>query len=394
MKLASAYSVLPDTGEATAAAVASLLGALEGVPDLLVVYATEQHARQDLIDSLRSAAPAAQIVGGTSCGGVMTEAGFHAGPGGALGLLGVADADGSYGVGAAPLGDDAAAAAAEAVKRALSAAGRDFESPVLVWCCQPPGQEEAVIAGIQSVVGRSTPIIGGSSADEAIAGNWRQFSADGVLDDHAVVAVLFPSVPYGAAFQSGYAPTEHAGVVTRASNRRVFEIDHRPAIEVYSAWTEGAIAPDATGMILGKSTPTPFGRVAATHNGVPLYVLSHPALVGEEGDLTLFTDVAEGDAISMMRGSAESLLQRAGLVVADACAAGGWRRAETRGGLVIYCGGCMLHVRDRMDEVAQRVSDAMGGAPFLGAFTFGEQGAIVDSGARHGNLMVSALTFG
>jgi hypothetical protein len=36
----------------------------------------------------------------------------------------------------------------------------------------------------------------------------------------------------------------------------------------------------------------------------------------------------------------------------------------------------------------------MGGAPFLGAFTFGEQGAITDGANRHGNLMVSGLVFG
>ena len=53
----------------------------------------------------------------------------------------------------------------------------------------------------------------------------------------------------------------------------------------------------------------------------------------------------------------------------------------------------MLHVRERMGEVAAEVSAALGGAPFLGAFTFGEQGAIVDSCNRHGNLMVAALAF-
>ncbi|OYX35256.1 MAG: hypothetical protein B7Y99_03825 [Caulobacterales bacterium 32-69-10] len=394
MRLASAYSLADDTAKASAAAVASLVGKLGEAPDLLVVYATERHARPELIAALMAAAPRAQIVGGTSCGGVMTDAGFHTGPDGALGLLGVRDADGSYGVGSAPLGDDAVGAAAQAMNRALAAAGRDYECPVLVWCCQPPGCEEAVIDGVQSVIGPNTPIIGGSAADETIGGRWRQFSAEGILADHVVVAALFPSVDHGAAFQSGYAPTGHVGVVTKAGDRRVLEIDHRPAVEVYSAWTDGAVPASDLGMILAKSTPTPLGRIAGEQDGVPMFVLSHPALIGDESDFSLFTEICEGDQIHLMRGSVESLVTRAGLVVDDARAAGGWPRAETRGGLVIYCGGCMLHVRERMDEVAALVSDAMGGAPFLGAFTFGEQGAIVDSCNRHGNLMVSALTFG
>jgi hypothetical protein len=324
----------------------------------------------------------------------MTEEGFHAGPDGALGLLGVSDPTGSYGVGSAPVGDDPFHAGARAVEAALVAADRAFEAPVLVWCCQPPGREEAIIAGIQSVVGPNTPIVGGSSADDAIAGNWRQFTTDGVLEDHVAVAVLFPSAPHGTAFQSGYAPTEHVGVVTRAGDRQVLEIDHKPASEVYSRWTEGVVPSSADGMILALSTPTPLGRFAGKQNNVPMFVLSHPAMVGQGGDLSLFSDIAEGDQVHLMRGSPESLVKRAGVVVSDACANGGWTGAESRGGLVIYCGGCMLHVRDRMPEVVDQVVAAMGGAPFVGAFTFGEQGAIIDNSNRHGNLMVSAITFG
>jgi len=394
MRIASSYSLAPRTDEAAADAVASLLSQLPGPPEWVVVYTTEHHARSELIEAVRTAAPKAQIVGGTSCGGVMTERGFHTGPQGAVGMLGVCDPSGSYGVGAAPLGDDPFAAGAKAIEQALAAAGRPFESPVLVWCCQPPGHEEAVIEGVQSVVGANTPIIGGSSADEKIAGAWRQFATEGVLNDHVAVAALFPSAAFGTAFQSGYAPTGHVGVVTRAAARQVLEIDHQPASEVYSRWTDGDVPASETGMILAKSTPTPLGRIAGEQNKVPMFVLSHPALIGTGGDLSLFTDIAEGDRIHLMRGSPESLVKRAGLVVTDACANGGWSPTETRGGLVIYCGGCMLHVRERMGEVVEQVIEALGDAPFLGAFTFGEQGAIIDNCNRHGNLMVSALTFG
>ena len=394
MRFASAYSLLGNTAEGASASAATLIEKLGGAPDLLVVYATENHATDALISSVRALAPDTPVLGSTSCGGVMTEAGFHAGPEGAMGMLGVKDPGGAYGVGAAPMADDPFAAAAAAITQALVASGRDFESPVIVWCCQPPGQEEAVLSGIQSVIGPHTPIIGGSSADEHIAGQWREFSTEGVLSDHVVVSVWFPSLPHGAAFQSGYAPTEHGGIVTRAEGRHVVEIDGRSASDVYSGWTNGEVPSSETGMILAKSTPTPLGRLAGELDGVPMFLLSHPAMIGMIGDLSLFTDIAEGDQIVMMRGSPESLVHRAAVVVNDACAAGGWAREATQGGLVIYCGGCMLHVRDRMDEVAEGVSLAMGGAPFLGAFTFGEQGAIVDSSNRHGNLMVSGLMFG
>lgn len=394
MRTASAFSLTADTTLGAGRAAAQLRDRLGEAPDLVLAYATEHHAVPALIAAIAEALPGVRIIGGTSCGGVMTEAGFHSGPDGALGLFGLRDSDGAFGVGWAPIGDDAAAASDLAMSRALEDAGRPFESPSLVWCCQPPGSEERVLNGVEQVVGKRTPIIGGSSADEAIAGAWRQFASEGVLEDHVVVAALFPSVRHGAAFQSGYAPTGREGLVTRAGDRQVIEIDHRPAAEIYNVWTEGAVCPEGAGPILAKSTPTPLGRVAAQVEGVPMFVLSHPSLMGAGGDLSLFTDIAEGDRIHLMRGSPDSLVKRAGLVVADAQALGGWAPGETVGGLVIYCGGCMLHVRDRMDEVAAQVRAAMPDAPFLGAFTFGEQGAIVDSCNRHGNLMVSALAFG
>lgn len=394
MRIASAYSERANTVDATAEMIERLNTALGAQPELMVVYTTEHHAHASLISALRAAAPEAALIGGTSCGGVMTERGFHSGPAGAVGVLGISDPDGCYGAGAAPLGEDAARAGAIAIEKALAAAGRDFETPVLVWCCQPPGREEAVLDGIQSVIGSTTPIMGGSSADETIAGLWRQFSGEDVLENHVVVAALFPSSAYGAAFQSGYAPTEHVGVVTRAVGRDILEIDGEPAAQVYERWTGGAVAAEESGMILAKSTPTPLGRLAGEVNSVPMFVLSHPSLIGTGGDLSLFTDIAEGDQIHLMRGSPDSLVDRAGLVVRDACAMGGWRDQETIGGLVIYCGGCMLHVRDRMDEVVGQIVSEMRGRPFLGAFTFGEQGAIIDRCNRHGNLMVSALAFG
>ena len=394
MRFASAFSLLGDTAGAAGASVSALIEKLGGAPDLLLIYATENHATDALISTMRDLVPGTPILGSTSCGGVMTEAGFHAGEDGAVGMLGVRDPGGAYGVGSTALGDDPFAAGAGAIQQALEASGRDFESPVIVWCCLPPGREEAVLAGIQSVIGPHTPIIGGSSADEKIAGKWREFSTDGVLTGHVVVAAWFPTLPHGAAFQSGYAPTGSTGTVTRAEGRQVLEIDGVSASEVYSNWTNGDVPSAPTGMILAKSTPTPLGRLAGVVDDVPLFVLSHPAMIGLDGDLSLFTDIAEGDQVVMMRGSPESLVKRAATVVDDACAAGGWARSETRGGLVIYCGGCMLHVRDRMNDVAAQVNVAMEGAPFLGAFTFGEQGAIVDSSNRHGNLMVSGLMFG
>jgi hypothetical protein len=62
------------------------------------------------------------------------------------------------------------------------------------------------------------------------------------------------------------------------------------------------------------------------------------------------------------------------------------------GALVVYCAGCMLTVGGRMSEVPEQLDAALN-APFLGVFTFGEQGRLGAAANRHGNLMISVVAF-
>ena len=95
-----------------------------------------------------------------------------------------------------------------------------------------------------------------------------------------------------------------------------------------------------------------------------------------------------------MAGSPDQLTQRAGKVASLAVQAGGGRADAFAGALVVYCGGCMLAVRDRLEDVTAGLTEALPGVPYLGIFTFGEQGVVLDGRNRHGNLMISAVLFG
>jgi hypothetical protein len=53
----------------------------------------------------------------------------------------------------------------------------------------------------------------------------------------------------------------------------------------------------------------------------------------------------------------------------------------------------MLAVDEAMPNVAHEVTTSFSGKPFVGCFTFGEQGYLRDRNV-HGNLMISAIAFG
>ena len=270
------------------------------------------------------------------------------------------------------------------------------EPPDLVWISATPGAEEEVLAGIEEVVGTDIPIIGGSAADNTVDGDWFVFSSDGAAESGVVVSVLFPSRPISLAYQSGYSPTAAIGTVTKAKGRNIVEIEGRPAMEVYEEWTGGAVRAARAGSvpILSESTFWPMGRKVSHLSDVPFYLLAHPAMAHEDGSMDLFAGVAEGEELTLMSGTRESLTERAGRVATLARRTGDLDGAPIAGALMIYCGGCMLSVRDQLDVVVDGVSNALGDAPFLGAFTFGEQGALMRVGNRHGNLMISCIVFG
>ncbi len=395
MKVASAFSTTEDTRIAVQNAYEDLMSQLGRPPDLLVAFCTSNHDFDDLIDQLSEVAPNIPIHGGTSFQAVMTEQGFHSCVEFSLGLLGINDPEGAYGVAGVELGADPGEAVQQALSEAIRRADREGEQPSIVLLTSAPGHEELLIEDIQAILGTQVPIIGGSSADNQVEGHWKQFTARQHFTNGLVITVLYPSVNTYFAFHSGYEPTTKQGKVTEAVGRVLISIDGKPAAHVYNLWTGNLIGERLTpSSIFSKTTFAPLGRIAGYIGEVPYFRLSHPETITEQGGLSLFTEVNEGDEVILMKGTRDSLINRASRVAYSALQADRIHPTRIYGALVIYCGGCMLAVGSHMSEVAKNINETLTGVPFLGIFSFGEQGCFASGENHHGNLMISMLAFG
>lgn len=337
----------------------------------------------------------------------MTNAGL--GGAHAIGLLVIDDPEGDYGAATVSLEGNVEDAAEAGLLAALDRAGCAGELPEMIWIYQAPGQEERVISGLRRIVGDRCPIIGGSSADNDVSGRWRQMGPEGPARDSLVIGVMFSSGGIGYAFQGGYEPSGSSGVVTeigfdrmeangvatQTRGRELLTIDGRPAAEVYNEWIGGLLSDrlETGGNILADTTMHPVGVAAGATSGIENYLLIHPEKILPEGGLSTFAEVEQGAKLFGMRGSREHLISRAGKTVDAATAMLPSGKEELAGGVVVYCGGCMLAVGDEMPKVAATVAESFAGKPFIGCFTFGEQGTLLEKNS-HGNLMISAITFG
>lgn len=365
-------------------------------PDFTALHFSAAYDTETLLEAARGMTNGT-LHGSTSCLGVMSDKGMQSTDGFGAGAFCIWDSEGDYGTAMRPLDDDPEGAARSAARDALKLAGRAGEAPDIVWLSTSPGTEEAVLRGVQAELGENVPILGGSAADNDVSGQWCVFDRDNATGNGVVVSVLFPSGEVSFAYHNGYAPTEHSGVVTRSEGRRLIEIDNQLAGEVYDQWTDGKVLPadaaDGPSSILSESTFTPLGRYFDSVGDVPYFLLAHPATLNGDGSIELFADVTEGDRLTLMQGSVKSLTERAGKVASLATRVGELDPSEVEGALVVYCGGCMLAVQGSMGTVVSGINTALNEAPFLGVFTFGEQGMVMDGQNRHGNLMISCIVF-
>lgn len=372
----------------------SALSSLPADAALVVVACSVEVDREDLLASARRRFPDAALHVATSCLGAMTDAGATLG-GAVVMAAAFCDPDGGYGSACGPLDEGSLSGlAAGLLAEAQARAGRSGEQPALVWVSAAPGTEEQVIGALDAQLGGQVPIYGGSSADNDISGAWWVADATRTLPGGVLLSVLYPEADVLHAFHSGYEPARVLGTVTHSEGRILHALDGRPAAEVYNEMTGGAMAEHLDGAnVLGASTMFPLAIAVGAVNGVPYHRLMHPETIRPDGALTLFAEAPLGSEVVLMRGDEQSLLTRAGRVAEAALAMDDGGLEDLAGGLITYCAGCMLAVQDKINTAHASLTESLPGVPFLGQFTFGEQGTFPNGESCHGNLMISAVLF-
>jgi len=395
--VAYGFSTKDSEIEAVAEAVSMIKTKLPN-PDYLILFSTVGYDSEVVLREVNKLLPNTKVYGGTSMLAVITKNGWHQGSKASLAMLAISSPKITFGVGGANIDDypSAKEAGKAAIQNAIRNAGKEGEYPQLVLITSSPGSEEEVIEGIEEVIGWGIPIIGGSSGDNDLSGKWKQFANDKVYSKGISLTAIFTDLKIGYFYEAGYETKKENGTITKAKGRVIYEINNRPAAEVYNEWCNGCVAEkvETGGMVLTEATFWPFAKIIKTERGI-YYLSIHPLSINAtDKSISVFANVNTGDEILLMHGDWQLLLNRAKTTPQKALNSKNIGKNEAIFAIYTFCAGTINAIPpEERPKIPLFVSETIGeDVPFIGTFTFGEQGPL---GVRnhHGNLINSIVLF-
>ncbi|MBI4708623.1 MAG: FIST C-terminal domain-containing protein [Candidatus Portnoybacteria bacterium] len=391
--------------EAVAEASASVITGLKGQsPEWILLFVTAGYDVEEVVKEVRNTFPQAKLHGGTSSVHVITKDSMLKGENmNSLALMAVNSPRIDFGVAGAEVSESLTAkeAGKKAILEAIANAGKEGQIPPIVYITASYGNEEDILKGMEEVVGNNTPILGGSAADNDFSGKWKEINNSEVYGNGLVVTVFFTDLKVGWNYDAGYFVTEHEGTVTKSKGRIIYEIDNKPAAEVYNEWTGGLIKNELAGEgslacnVVKTTTYNPLARVIPGANKeMHDLAISVKDVILPEKALSTFANVYEGDKITMMHGNWELLLNRGQTTALKAMNSEGIKEGDGLFGIYTYCACTMLGVpEDELKKMPLIINSVTGNLPYIGNFTFGEQGLLKGWGNEHGNLIGSMIIF-
>jgi hypothetical protein len=218
--------------------------------------------------------------------------------------------------------------------------------------------------------GLSFNFIGGGAGSLSMEQKPCLFANEGILEDSAVLVTLDVASSIGV--KHGWQEVDGPFRVTAASGTTLETLDDEPAFDVYKRIVEAdsnETVHEENFFEVAKSYPFGISRMDGEK------IVRDPFEVGEDGSLSCFGDVPEGEFVHVLRGDLETLTDAASRAYENAMD-GAITDEDT-----IFFFDCISRVL-YLEAAFERELAAIGGddAPSIGVLTLGE---IANSGDGH-----------
>ena len=404
MKINSVVSRGDGFRSAAEGAVQNLRELSPETPDHIFAAYDSRLDPAEVCDCLNRSFPGTSFIAASSYKGVVSDQSSAFVCDEAVSMLALYDKDGSFGSACGYFGDVSSDAEIEAIiERAITNAGRNGEAPDAVWISASVGDENRVISVIESMMGPSVQITGGTpgtldglGADPAS----RSACAPGGMvcgTRFLAVTVLYPSCRITACCRTAFAPSNVVGKITRSSGNVVYEINYRPAAEPYADWLRSLgyvgrqerLSPAA---LQRQSVLHPIGFMTGSLGAQTFYKAAICDSIGTDGSMTLLVDIPSFEAVTVMSDASKDAV--AGCFACDRNSMLYYRDIRYYGSMYAVCASYGKNITGAdADRLAESVRNVQSRGAYAGMFSDGEQGRIGDSRNHNGYLMVCGMHF-
>jgi hypothetical protein len=277
-------------------------------PTLALVFASSYFHQEKILEGMKSILGDTPLIGSTTSGEIIT-----AGPekhSVVIVVLKSADLQFALGWGESLNTDSRGAGhkAAITANRSFAEHQAGTELKRKVFMIFPDGLRgncADVLRGIQEVLGRSFPTVGGSSGDDFLFQKTYQYCNKLILTESVVGVLLGGNLTFGIGSRHGWRPLGKPHQVTHAVANIIYEIDHQPAVNIYEEYFGKDINELKTEPLASMAILYPLGMAIP---GEEEYLLRNPISVSEAGALICAAEVPQGEEIRLMMGNKDSVL--------------------------------------------------------------------------------------
>ncbi len=346
-----------------------LVADLGGAPTMVVVFASTKQPLAEVLNGLRAALPDTTVLG-CSTAGELTEKGDAKGHTALFAVRGDLKVHAGYSAG---LKADAEAAVVRAAAPCPATVEGYPHKTAMIFLDALSGVSEEVTLLAADALGGEVRLAGGAAGDDLamkapLVGLGGDSGADSV-----VIATLFTKAPLGVGVCHGHRNLSGPLTITRSVGATVFEVDGRPAWDVWREQT--AAAAKADGIDVDALTDDTvigfllqFEAGLDTGNDVPK--IRAPLSRGSDGSLSFACGIPEGSVIRITESAGDQQISsaREAALRARAQMGGG----EVAGALVFDCICRNLILKDRFGLAVAGMTEALGNAPLAGFESYGE----------------------
>ena len=276
--------------------------------------------------------------------------------------------------------------------RGLAEQTKAFGPKLLVLLADGLVNTDRLVEGMQDVLGRTFPIVGGMAIDDGRFERAYEILDRRVISGGAVALGLRGPVELVAGAKSGWVPIGSTHTCTRVENGNVvLEIDGRPALDLYLEY----LGPRA-GEMPSVSADFPIGIVGGLEGvrraeGEAIALLRSVKGVDEARRALVFGgDIPEGAKIRMTRATRDDVIRGANEVGAKLVAS----MPNPSLALFFDCGGRKMVLGPRYREELRETFARLPGVPKVGFYCAGEFSPVDGVTMHHDETFTMALLRG